>query len=82
MVIVPVGGGPTIGATQAARIVQELEPRWVVPMHYRTPRINFLRAEEEFAGLMRRVERLEKPSFDTADLPDGDGPMTVVPAAP
>jgi len=82
MVIVPVGGGPTIGAAQAARIVEELEPRGGVPMHYRTPRINFLETEEEFAGLMRRVEGLEKPSFDTADLPDGKGPLTVVPAAP
>jgi L-ascorbate metabolism protein UlaG (beta-lactamase superfamily) len=82
MVILPVGGGPTIGAGQAARIVEELAPRWVVPMHYRTPRIGFLETEEEFLSMMARVERLDSPEFDTARLPQADGPLTVVPAAP
>jgi L-ascorbate metabolism protein UlaG (beta-lactamase superfamily) len=82
LVLVPVGGGFTIGAQEAARIVEELSPRWVVPMHYRTPRIGFLETEEEFLGLMPRVERLDEPHFDTADLPDDEGPITVVPAAP
>jgi len=82
LVLIPVGGGFTIGAQQAARIVEELSPRWVVPMHYRTPRIGFLETEEEFLGLMPRVERLDEPHFDTADLPEEEGPITVVPAAP
>jgi L-ascorbate metabolism protein UlaG (beta-lactamase superfamily) len=82
LALVPVGGGLTIGAQAAARIVEELSPRWVVPMHYRTPRIGFLETEEEFLGLMPRVERLDQPHFDTADLPDAEGPLTVVPAAP
>jgi L-ascorbate metabolism protein UlaG (beta-lactamase superfamily) len=82
LVLVPVGGGLTIGAQQAARIIEELSPRWVVPMHYRTPRIGFLETEEEFLGLMPRVERLDEPHFDTADLPEDEGPITVVPAAP
>ena len=82
MVILPVGDGPTIGAAQAAKIVEELAPRWVVPMHYRTPRIGFLETEEEFVGLMPRMERIDSPGFETADLPEGDGPLTVVPAAP
>ncbi|HVC07736.1 MAG TPA: MBL fold metallo-hydrolase [Solirubrobacterales bacterium] len=82
MVILPVGAGPTIGAAQAARIVEELKPRWVVPMHYRTERIGFLESEEEFVDRMPRVQRLESPSFDTADLEQGEGPLTVVPAAP
>src|SRR5919201_1786740 len=34
LVLIPVGGGFTIGAQEAARIVEELSPRWVVPMHY------------------------------------------------
>ncbi len=36
LLILPVGAGPTIGAEQAAEIVERLSPRWVVPMHYRT----------------------------------------------
>ncbi len=82
MVFLPVGGGPTIGAAQAARIVEELAPRWVVPMHYRTPRIGFLDTEEEFISLMGRVQRLDSVGFDTDRLPSGEGPLTVVPTAP
>lgn len=31
---VPVGGGSTIDAVKAAEVVQEVEPRVVIPMHY------------------------------------------------
>jgi L-ascorbate metabolism protein UlaG (beta-lactamase superfamily) len=82
LAFLPVGGGPTIGAAQAAAIARDLSPRWVVPMHYRTPKISFLETEEEFVGLMPAVERLSGPSFETAELPSGDDPLAVVPAAP
>ena len=82
LLILPVGGGPTMDAEQAARVVEELQPRWVVPMHYRTHRTGFLETEEDFVGRMPRVERGEDNTFDTADLPDGDGVLAVVPAAP
>jgi L-ascorbate metabolism protein UlaG (beta-lactamase superfamily) len=82
LLFLPVGGGPTIGAEQAAAIARELQPRWVVPMHYRTPRVGFLESEEEFLELMDRVERFDAPHFETAGLPIGGGPIAVVPAAP
>ena len=82
LIFLPVGGGPTIGAEGAAAIVEELAPRWVVPMHYRTPRVGFLETEEEFLGLIDRVERIGEPRFETGDLPVGDDPVAVVPAAP
>jgi L-ascorbate metabolism protein UlaG (beta-lactamase superfamily) len=82
LLILPVGGGPTIGAEQAARIARRLAPRWVVPMHYRTPRVSFLEDAEEFLGLMGDVRRLDDPAFDTAELSDRDGIVTIVPAAP
>jgi L-ascorbate metabolism protein UlaG (beta-lactamase superfamily) len=82
MAILPVGGGPTIGAAGAKAIVERLQPKWVVPMHYRTPKIGFLEDAEEFLGLMDRVERLDGPSFQTGELPVAEGPVAVVPAAP
>jgi L-ascorbate metabolism protein UlaG (beta-lactamase superfamily) len=82
LLIVPVGGGPTAGAEQAAAIVERLSPRWVVPMHYRTSRIGFLETEEDFLERMTHVERLPGSVFDTAELPVEDGPVAVVPAAP
>lgn len=37
--LVPVGGGRALGATQAAEVVRQVEPRYVVPMHYALPAI-------------------------------------------
>jgi L-ascorbate metabolism protein UlaG (beta-lactamase superfamily) len=55
VLILPVGGGPTIGADQAAAITAELGPRWVVPMHYRTHAIDFLEPADAFLGLFSDV---------------------------
>jgi L-ascorbate metabolism protein UlaG (beta-lactamase superfamily) len=82
LLIVPVGGGPTIGAEQAVAIVARLSPRWVVPMHYRTPRIGFLETADDFLERSAHVERLTRSAFETGELPAGDGPLVVVPAAP
>jgi L-ascorbate metabolism protein UlaG (beta-lactamase superfamily) len=82
LLILPVGGGPTIGAEAAAQIVTQLEPRWVVPMHYRTERISFLEPIDAFAEAMGGAHELPEPSFETDELPDSGGHLLVVPAAP
>jgi L-ascorbate metabolism protein UlaG (beta-lactamase superfamily) len=82
LLILPVGGGPTIGAEGAKAIVERLAPRWVVPMHYRTPRIGFLETADAFLEIYPDVHRLEGPVFETAELPHAEGPLVVVPAAP
>lgn len=82
LLFVPVGDGPTIGAEQAAAIVERLAPRWAVPMHYRTHRIGFLETADAFLERSEHVERLAGPSFETEELPATDGPLIVVPAAP
>ncbi len=82
LLFVPVGGGPTIGAEQAAAIVKRLSPRWAVPMHYRTPRIGFLETADAFLEGCAHVERLPGAAFDTGELPIADGPLVVVPEAP
>jgi L-ascorbate metabolism protein UlaG (beta-lactamase superfamily) len=82
LLFVPVGGGFTIGAEQASLIVERLKPRWVVPMHYRTPRIGFLETADAFLDASANVERSAGASFETSELPQADGPLVVVPAAP
>jgi L-ascorbate metabolism protein UlaG (beta-lactamase superfamily) len=82
LLIIPVGGGPTAGPEQAAAIVERLSPRWVIPMHYRTPRIGFLDTADAFLDSMEHVERMPEPVFETAELPVEDGPIVVVPAVP
>jgi L-ascorbate metabolism protein UlaG (beta-lactamase superfamily) len=82
VLFVPIGGGPTIGADQAAEIAARLKAGVVVPMHYRTERIDFLEPVDEFARRARRVERLGASAFELDDLPSGDDPLVVVPAVP
>ena len=82
VLFVPVGGGPTIGAEQAAEIAARLRARIVVPMHYRTERIDFLEPVDAFAQRAAHVERLASCVLELDALPAVDGPLTVVPAAP
>jgi L-ascorbate metabolism protein UlaG (beta-lactamase superfamily) len=82
LLFVPVGGGPTLDAEQAALVVERLKPRWVVPMHYRTERIGFLEPADAFLEAAAQVERIESPAFETDSLPATEGPLVVVPAAP
>ena len=36
VLLLPVGGISTINATMAAEVVRQLEPKVVIPMHYKT----------------------------------------------
>ena len=81
LVFLPVGAGPTIGPAQAVAVVERLSPRWVVPMHYRTPKIGFLDPVDPFLERMHHVKHLDGTAFDTASL-EGERPLVVVPAVP
>jgi L-ascorbate metabolism protein UlaG (beta-lactamase superfamily) len=84
LLFVPIGAGPTIGAEQALAIVEQLGPRWVVPMHYRTPAVDFLEPPDAFLDGFpsERVQRLDSPSFEPGELSAADGPLVVVPHPP
>ncbi|MGI9059694.1 MAG: MBL fold metallo-hydrolase [Ktedonobacteraceae bacterium] len=36
VLLIPIGGHHTINATQAAEVISQVEPRVIIPMHYRT----------------------------------------------
>lgn len=42
VLMIPVGGYFTIDARQAVPIIDQLHPRVIIPMHYRTPAVNAL----------------------------------------
>jgi L-ascorbate metabolism protein UlaG (beta-lactamase superfamily) len=67
VLIVPVGAGPTIGGDQAATIARELNARLVIPMHYRTPAIDFLETEEAFVAAMDGAQ-IERPEAGAVEL--------------
>jgi L-ascorbate metabolism protein UlaG (beta-lactamase superfamily) len=69
VLLLPVGGGPTVGGDAAAAIVRALRPRLVVPMHYRTEAVNFLDPPDEFlAALGARVERIDESELEAERL--------------
>ena len=37
VLMIPVGGTYTIDATSAAKVIKQIEPRFVIPMHYKIP---------------------------------------------
>jgi L-ascorbate metabolism protein UlaG (beta-lactamase superfamily) len=84
VLFLPVGGGPTVGGERAAAIVRELQPRLVVPMHYRTDAVNFLDPADAFLeALGARVEQLAESELVAEQLlgPAGE-PTVALPAAP
>ena len=84
LLFVPVGGIATIDGARAAEVVRELNPRWAVPMHYRTPAIGFLEPADAFLAAMKEHEilSLTSTSFDTDQLPSADNSVVVVPQPP
>ena len=61
VLLVPVGGGPTIGGAAAAELVRSVGPRLIVPMHYRTSAVNFLDPPDAFLNALdSRIERIDE----------------------
>jgi L-ascorbate metabolism protein UlaG (beta-lactamase superfamily) len=81
VLLLPVGGGPTVGGAVAAEIVRELGPKLVVPHHYRTPSIDFLDPPDAFLEALPDwpVERLEESELTFDSLAE---PRIVLPAPP
>ncbi|MGZ4431425.1 MAG: MBL fold metallo-hydrolase [Gaiellales bacterium] len=69
LLFIPVGGGPTIGADRAAAIVRELQPRWAVPMHYRTDAIDFLEPPDAFLAQFESVQSAGSAEMELAGAP-------------
>jgi L-ascorbate metabolism protein UlaG (beta-lactamase superfamily) len=82
LLFVPVGGGPTVDAEQARQIVDRVGAKWVVPMHYRTPKIGFLESADGFLERFTDVHHLAQPSFAIDELPADKSPLAVMAAVP
>jgi len=72
VLLLPVGGGSTINAPMAAEVVRQLEPKVVVPMHYKTETLSWeLEPVERFLKEIgvERVVSQPKLSFTKSSLP-------------
>jgi L-ascorbate metabolism protein UlaG (beta-lactamase superfamily) len=64
VLLIPVGGNSTIDAVQAAQVVRQLEPKIVIPMHYKTDvEKKNLDTAERFLKEMGVKEALPQPKL-------------------
>ena len=84
VLLLPVGGGPTIAPDAAAALVREIGPPLVVAMHYRTPDgLDFLDPPDAFLEAMGgRVKRLETSEAEVEPLLGSSGEPVVALLAP
>jgi len=71
ILLIPVGGKYTLDAKDAAEVVRQIEPRVVIPMHYKIPGLNIdISGVEAFCKEMgSEGERMNKFKFQKKDLP-------------
>ena len=66
ILFVPVGGQYTINAAQAKEVIEQLSPKFVFPMHYKTPKssIDIIDTIEPFAVLYPDMETITSNIFE------------------
>lgn len=72
ILLIPVGGKYTINAREAAEVVSEIEPRIVIPMHYKIPGLKIdIETVDKFLKEMgaAKAEKLPKLKISKKDLP-------------
>jgi len=70
ILIIPVGGLYTIGASEAVKIAKQLEPNLIIPMHYKLPglKINFASLNE----FLKEMGLNKKPAVDKLTIKKKD----------
>lgn len=65
-ILVPVGGTYTVDAAGAKKVCEAVNPKWVIPMHYRHGSYGFpvLLTVEEFAALWPEVTRNDSAELE------------------
>ncbi len=71
ILLIPVGGKYTLDAKKAVEVVSQIEPRIVIPMHYKIPglKLDIAGADEFIKELGLKPEELDKLKISKRDLP-------------
>ena len=83
VLFIPVGGTFTIDATQATEVVERLNPRLAIPMHFKNPKVALpLASVEDFLKGKENVERLSTSEVEIsrATLPEKTKIVVLEPA--
>ncbi|MFA5249232.1 MAG: MBL fold metallo-hydrolase [Candidatus Paceibacterota bacterium] len=73
ILMIPIGGGATIEAKDAAKIISQIEPKIAIPMHYDLPKLKVkLDGLENFLRVMgsKDIAAQDKLAIKKKDLPE------------
>jgi len=80
ILLIPVGGNYTIDAKKAVEVINQIEPRIVIPMHYKTANLKF-----DLASLDKFIKEIglepiteDKLKISKKDLPEEDTNLIVL----
>ncbi|HHE76494.1 MAG TPA: hypothetical protein ENL27_00695 [Candidatus Parcubacteria bacterium] len=81
VLIIPVGGGDALNAEEAVKIITQIEPKIIIPMYYRTPKIKTkLDGVEKFlkeVGI-KSVQPLPKISIKKKDINEDEAKIIIL----
>ncbi|MFC2050881.1 MBL fold metallo-hydrolase [Chloroflexota bacterium] len=83
VLLIPIGGLYTIDAKVASKVVDDLKPKVVAPMHYKTPKCDFpITSVEDFIAGKKNVNKLNssETEFKAGKLPETTEIIVLQPA--
>jgi len=84
ILFVPVGGFYTIDAAEASRVCEQLKPKAIIPMHFRTPRCTYpIASVDDFIRNKENVKRMDSSEveFRLEGLPTSTEVVVLKPAS-
>ncbi|MGW8321773.1 MAG: MBL fold metallo-hydrolase [Thermodesulfobacteriota bacterium] len=72
VMLLPVGGTFTVGPEEASQVTDQLKPRIVIPMHYKTPQCGF--PIEEVGSFLKGKSKVRKIGDSTVAIEQGSLP--------
>jgi L-ascorbate metabolism protein UlaG (beta-lactamase superfamily) len=80
ILLIPVGGKYTLDAEKAVEVVSQIEPRIVIPMHYKIPglKLDIAGVDKFIKELGLKPEKLDKLKINKQDLPAEEMRMVVL----
>jgi L-ascorbate metabolism protein UlaG (beta-lactamase superfamily) len=73
VLLVPAGGGAALTATQAAAVTNQLEPKIVIPMHYKLPGMKLALDEPKHFASEMGIDKIEyQPKLSLNAKPSSD----------
>jgi L-ascorbate metabolism protein UlaG (beta-lactamase superfamily) len=84
ILLVPVGGGDTLSATKAVKIISQIQPRVVIPMYYKIPglslKLDTLDAFIKEYGVSK-TDAIDKYKISKKDLPQEETKVEILTVA-